>query len=120
MIFFNFFRKHKDEVKIGDTVICIDDRPKTTSLASPPLVYMKSYIVKGIEICKKCKVKAYDVGFKSNDFTRCHCDMFIPGKGIHWCDSRRFAKNISNEMSYKMEQEATKLVEELKKELELI
>lgn len=88
-----------DEVKIGDIVICIDDRnwnhgkPQTIDL-----VYKKSYKVLDITSCKCCS--AYDIGSRQNPktFTQCtSCKDLLVGGGIHWAASFRFRKATPEE-----------------------
>ena len=89
----------KDEIKIGDTVICIDDRPFGNGIA-PPVVYKQKYKVLDIQI-HECGNKVLDVGFKLSDyheFIKClNCDLHYAGKKIWWCGINRFNKVIEDE-----------------------
>jgi len=94
-------KMNKPDFKKGDKILCIDDRPKSPKLPSPPLTFRKEYIAKDLQACPKCGLWSVDVGFHTpdgkNKFTRCDCDGYLPGGGIHWCDARRFAKKVSEE-----------------------
>ncbi len=107
------------DFKIGDKVICIDDRGGD---GIPPVIYKKVYTILDIAYCNKCGSRAIDVGFKSyrDGYTRCdedRCGTFV-GKGIHWAGDFRFApyqsqskKNENTESMVKLEPK--KIIKEL-------
>ena len=103
---FGFFKKNKkqkgEEVKIGDTVKCIDDRNWNSGNDNLWLQYGKSYVVLDIIYTDCCNTLCYDIGARNNEsFTSCSGGKCkgsrIPGHGIHWAGAFRFAKSIAEE-----------------------
>lgn len=82
MNIFKFFKKPK--FKIGETIICIDDREHLVE-------YRKEYVVIDIQKCKICGTFAYDVGIKYKIATKC-CNIPLAGKNIRWAGEFRFKK----------------------------
>jgi hypothetical protein len=96
---FGLFKK--DKFKIGDNVICIDDRGWNESGNNDTnikLTYKKIYKIQDINKCK-CGHIQFDIGgrTKSNTHTGCGCKTQIPGKGIHWAGAFRFRKPTEQE-----------------------
>lgn len=48
-----------NDIKIGDTVICINNSNYTKNIDSPPLKLNGEYIVQGINTCKCGNIKNY-------------------------------------------------------------
>ncbi len=126
------FGKKKDdsEIRVGDTVLCIDDRNLGDGKGvPPPLVYKQKYLVKGTIKCPSCNSKFIDVGLISisDKHTECNeCNNNIPGKNIWWCNVIRFVKSTPEEKSEEIVVEKVKEepkikinTKELVKELEL-
>ena len=110
----------EQEAKIGDTVICIDDRPWGKGKA-PDVIFKKEYKVLDIIKCK-CGCISYDVGLKkdssNSNFTKCRCLEYLPGQTIHWAQSTRFARKETQTES-KKENMVLLQPKELLKELSL-
>ena len=101
--------------KIGDSVICIDDR--VGPVGGPSVVYKKQYKILDFQICSCGKV-AYDIGLKNDELsgTRCSsCNSIFAGKQIQWCGEFRFEKPIEDKNSAK--EENIKKMEFTQKEL---
>lgn len=109
--------------KIGDKVLCIDDRQMGKKQISntgngPPVIYKKEYVVLDIQICQKCKKIFLDVGIPittkdgAPGNAMCYCETKIPGKGIWWCNSKRFVRseNASNKETKENKKEQLKTI----------
>jgi hypothetical protein len=87
------------EIKIGDKIICVDDRNWTNEKGTY-LFYQNVYTLLNIFVCEKCDSIFYDVGAKLSDSTQfkiCDCkQVYMVGKGIHWAKSSRFKPYIKN------------------------
>lgn len=98
---FGWFKKKEPEVKVGDIIICIDDRDWNNVNQSLQLVFKKSYKVQDITRCK-CG-NAYDIGCRFTDknaHTRCFAEnILFVGAGIHWAGHFRFRKATPEEES---------------------
>lgn len=74
-MFNNFFKKRKPEIKIGDIVVCIDDREWNDCEQTIDLVYKKAYKVLDINNCKCVNKDVFDIGSRfidKNGRTICH------------------------------------------------
>lgn len=93
---FDFFKKKKEpKFKIGETVVCIDDRDHAVT-------FRQEYII--IDICQcNCKGNryAYDIGLTSHTLTHCYiCKTDLPGRNIQWAGEFRFKKKEAGKFKY--------------------
>lgn len=81
---FDFFKK-KPKFKIGDNVVCIDDRDH-------PIEFKKEYKILDIAKCgckKDCY--SYNVGIPVDNNVHCSdCRVVFPGRNIFWAEEHRF------------------------------
>lgn len=88
----DFFKKKKEpKFKIGETVICIDDRNHV-------IIYKQEYEILDINECG-CKNDryAYDIGLTTaeGNGTECTvCKVKLPGRDIYWIGEGRFKKKV--------------------------
>ncbi len=88
-----------DQVKIGDTVRCINNKPFKPNTIPPPLLLNHDYVLNSKRNCKCGKI-FYDVGLGSDvtiGLTCTSCNEIIENDARHWCDSVRFAKKKSKD-----------------------
>lgn len=97
----NFFNKEK--IKIGDTVLCINDDAWNRYNTDIKLIKYKVYPVKNIIKTKCCNMICLDIGAKNYDFDYVICPTCkkeIIVKGIHYAKSDRFIKFNKNFLSF--------------------
>lgn len=78
--------------KVGDTIICKNDKKLAGNEVAPPLELEKEYPLKEIYTCQ-CGQEHFNVGLESNyNWVTCYkCGTQIPkGDLIHWCHPSRF------------------------------
>ena len=93
-------------MKTGSRVICIDASAKSYR-QPPPLIKGREYIIYGVKKCT-CGNDKFDVGLRSDcTITRCiNCGSVIDNHdGIHWANSKRFAKVQEQYRTVKLEME---------------
>jgi hypothetical protein len=86
----------------GDVGICIKVGDLDASVPGhPPLLRLYGeYVVNDIHVCN-CGSVSLDMGLVSqyNSYSICVCGSQIPDTSIHWCNSVRFVKKRSKEMT---------------------
>jgi hypothetical protein len=91
-------KNSKDDIKVGDTVICIDDR-RWNGCTNIELSHGTKYKITSIS--KSCHGISYDIGGRFNDrrhHTTCtKCNKDLSGQGIHWAATHRFRKQTTEE-----------------------
>lgn len=80
-------------MKTGDRVICIDASNKGDGYIYPPLIKGREYIIYTVDKCS-CGRISFDVGLTTeHSIHYCDCNKDINNpSGVHWCNSKRFAK----------------------------
>lgn len=112
---FNWFKK-KEKIKVGDILVCIDDRDWGHSL--PTLKYGEKYKVLNLLVSPYGdKILCVDFGSKIdsgelNQFINCAaCKTEIPGLGIHWAKISRFRKATEEEIEEFEKNEKLKIIQ---------
>lgn len=88
-----------NNIKRGDTIICINIRNLNSNFNPPPLKLNGEYICQGIKICP-CGAKSFDVGLAplTNKSISCNtCARETNNESIWWCSAIRFIKKKSKE-----------------------
>lgn len=100
-MFNNFFKKRNPEIKIGDIVVCIDDREWNDCEQTIDLVYKKFYKILDINKCNCKDENIFDIGSRFiNKIDRSYCSKcnnILVGQGIHWAACYRFRKATEEE-----------------------
>lgn len=110
--------KMKEQFKIGDGIICIDDRNWNKTSQSIKLIFRKKYIIKDILIFNG-DIKI-DIGCRFDNPKKYTYEngglIAIPGQGIHWAGHFRFAKSTGIEESCSKEEIQSKIESLVKEE----
>lgn len=94
-----YYNMENNEIKKGDTIICINNGILKQYLIPPPLKLNGEYICQNIRICP-CGHKSFDVGITHdiNNLLNCsECSRKTSGEDIRWCAASRFIKKKSKE-----------------------
>lgn len=110
--------KKEDQIKVGDTIVCINNKKVRPNTIAPPLLLNYDYIISRIHNCS-CGKTFYDVGLGSDPkirLTCSSCDETIDNDPTHWCDSVRFTKKKSKEekIAEALEEENYELLAEMR------
>ncbi len=91
--------ENNNDIKKGDTIICINTGKLVPNNTPPPLKLNGEYICQNIQICG-CGNMTYDVGISRNPEHShgCNtCNRQTMGEDIRWCSAERFIKKKSKE-----------------------
>ncbi|MFM2394648.1 MAG: hypothetical protein RLZZ546_2630 [Bacteroidota bacterium] len=109
------------EIKIGDKVVCVDDR-KWTNNTGTFLFYRNVYTVLDITTCKNRGKRWYNIGCRLNDkdlHSLC-CSKELVGVGIYWVDEHRFIPAIVTFRDYCRKEVMEHMQEDIKSLVSII